>query len=95
MRPKPVTPTSEVANVRTQAIDDRNPQVVALMEGPLMMVMLDPLSDRIEDLAIPKTLEPVAVDRTLFECESSGKKLRFKPFYAVQTETYSTYFRAL
>jgi uncharacterized protein len=82
-------------HVRTQAIDDRNPQIVALMKGPLMMVMLNPPTDRIEDLTIPKTLEPVAADRTLFEHESSGKMIRFKPFYAIKNETYSTYFRAL
>jgi DUF1680 family protein len=61
-------------DVRTEPIDSKNPDIVAVMRGPLMMVGIDPASD-----GFP-----------LFE---AGARQNFKPFYAVEDEIYSTYFR--
>ncbi|MCU1233521.1 MAG: hypothetical protein JWP63_1488 [Candidatus Solibacter sp.] len=57
---------------RTQAIDDRHPETVALMRGPLMMVAIDP---------------PAGTP------ELTAPGLRLEPFYAVRSQTYTTYFR--
>lgn len=62
---------------RAEPIDSKNPDIVALMRGPLMMVAIDPASDGFPP--VPKGLG-----------ESSG----LMPFYAVQDEVYSTYFRS-
>jgi hypothetical protein len=59
---------------RTVPIDNRTPDLVALMHGPLLMTAVDPP----EELALPTAL-PGA--------------LTLRPFYKVQRETYSTYFR--
>ena len=57
---------------RTEAIDDRHPDTVALMRGPLMMVAVN-APDGTPDIAAPG--------------------LRFAPFYAVRSESYTTYFK--
>jgi DUF1680 family protein len=79
--------------IRTQAIDDRNPQIVGLMQGPLMLVRINPGSDAIESLAVPASLERSSTDPTLFQAPGRNVKLSFRPFYAVKDERYSTYFR--
>jgi DUF1680 family protein len=76
-------------NVRTEAIDDRHPSMVAVMRGPLMMVALDPPQDlHTTPLPLPAGLHGDTL-------EHDGRKLRFKPFYSVQDETYNTYFTKL
>ena len=62
--------------VHGEAIDDRNKDIVALMRGPLMMVVANPPGNAFPEIALTGEL-----DR------------RFKPFYEVKSETYSTYFR--
>ena len=78
--------------IRTQPIDDRNPQIVALMKGPLMLVRINPTSDAIEPLAIPTTLDRSSADPTLLQTPGHDVKVSFRPFYAVNEESYSTYF---
>jgi hypothetical protein len=79
---------------RTQAIDDRNPEVVALMRGPVMYVGLDPwpaLADT--PVRLPEGLQPASGAPETFVRDVGGKELVFTPFHAVGEQTYNTYFR--
>jgi hypothetical protein len=38
-------------------------------------------------------MEPVPGKPLEFDCQTPGGKVRMRPFYQVQHETYSTYFR--
>ena len=78
---------------RTVAIDDRNPDIVAVMYGPLLLTAIDPppaLSARRSALAKP---DPVPGRPLEFTCDAAGGPVRLKPFYQVRSETYSTYFQ--
>jgi hypothetical protein len=78
---------------RTEAIDDRHPDVVALMRGPIMYVGLNPWPELPSTrLALPSGLQPIAGQREAFLQKVSGKELVFTPFHRVLDETYNTYF---
>jgi DUF1680 family protein len=66
---------------RTVPIDDRNPDVVAVMRGPVMLTAIDP----------PDPLTATAAE--LARIDTIAGKVRMRPFYQVRRETYSTYFR--
>ncbi len=79
---------------RTEAIDEKHPDTVALMWGPLMLVALDP------QLRLPANaaswgdvLKPAPYAPQSFELQTPADKVRFVPFYAVQDENYTTYVR--
>lgn len=70
---------------RAVPIDAPNPGTVAIMYGPVMLVAVDP----------PERLSPVFGQMTPvagvpLEFDLGG--VRFRPFYRVQREAYSTYF---
>jgi DUF1680 family protein len=80
--------------VRTEFIDDRNPNTVAVMRGPLLMVAIDPSSDLAgTPLRLPSQLQQSKASPMDLEYDLSGKILRFRPFFAVQDEIYNTYFQ--
>lgn len=71
---------------RTAAIEEKAPETVALMHGPVMLTAIDAPA---QFAASASGL--VAVPGKPLEFESRGVHLR--PFYKVQRESYSTYFR--
>ena len=83
--------TVEIAlpfSFRTVAVDDRNPNTVALMRGPVMLVAVNaPAGFSMSPDALT-SLKPIPGKPLEFECETA----RFIPFYRVQDETYTTYF---
>ena len=70
---------------RMAAVDDRNPDVVAVMRGPVMLVAVDPP----EELTATGEMRAVEGRALEFECGM----VRMRPFYRVRGETYSTYWR--
>jgi len=77
--------------LRPEPIDDKHPETVALMHGPLMLVALEP------GLEIPRqALESGSALRSLpgttgsFEW-SAPRRVRFVPWYTVKEEVYTTY----
>ncbi|WP_076069599.1 beta-L-arabinofuranosidase domain-containing protein [Sphingomonas montana] len=80
--------------LRTQSIDDRNPNLAAVLRGPVMYVGLNPW-DGIEDraIALPGALEPMPGDGQAYRTEVGGRNLVFVPYFNVQTERYNTYFK--
>ena len=78
---------------RAVAVDDRNPDTVAVMRGPVMLVALAPpekLEAGAEALA---RMEPVPGKPLEFDCSAASGPVRMRPFYQVQHELYTTYFR--
>jgi hypothetical protein len=63
---------------RTEAIDDRNPDIAALMQGPRMMVAVD---------------APAALASAPLDWRSPNPQLKFMPYYAVRRELTTTYFK--
>jgi uncharacterized protein len=79
---------------RTEALAPETPDTVALMRGGIMYVGLDPWPGLDQQpVALPAGLQPVAGQPQAFTHEVQGKALVFTPFYALQDERYSTYFR--
>ncbi len=74
---------------RTAPVDDRDPNTVALMYGPLMLVAVDP-PPLLRSAFGPMT--PVPGKPLEFDCAIRGGSVRLRPFYQVQHEPYSTYF---
>ena len=68
---------------RTVSIDDRNPDTVAVMRGPVMLTAIDPPD--------PLTATAAQLDRM----DTLAGNYQMRPFYQVQRETYSTYFRRI
>jgi uncharacterized protein len=80
--------------LRTLPIDDRNPDRVAVMRGPVMYVGLDPWEGLYDQpVALPGALKPVAGQDEAYVASVGGKDLVFQPFFAVQQQRYNTYFR--
>lgn len=85
---------------RTVAIDDKNPDIVAVMRGPVMMSAVDSLTE-VPPTELAATAEalsrmhPVPGKPLHFDCDARSGKVRLKPFYQVTNEVYSTYFKRL
>ena len=68
-------------------------KTVALMRGPLMLVALEPQFGLPQGaLAGQGAFQPVPGLAQTFDLQRAGGRVRFKPFYRVQEEIYSTYF---
>jgi hypothetical protein len=77
---------------RPVPVDDRNPDTVAVMRGPVMLVGCDP-PERLEaESAALTRMEAVAGKALEFDCRTASGNVRMRPFYQVQREPYSTYF---
>jgi hypothetical protein len=74
---------------RTVPIEDRHPDTVAVMYGPVMLVAVDP-PERIAGTF--RQMQPVPGKPLEFDCQTAGGPVRMRPFYQVQREVYSTYF---
>jgi DUF1680 family protein len=76
---------------RTEAIDDKHPETVALMRGPVQYVALHPSADiSRERLKLPGNLR--ATGSETYAENYAGKQAVFVPLHRIQTETYTTYF---
>jgi hypothetical protein len=74
---------------RTEAIDDRHPNTVALMRGPVQYIALNPPPEVTRQrMHLPGDLKPIAHQRAIF----ADKNLTFSPLYSVDGESYNTYF---
>ena len=80
---------------RVLPIDDRNPNLAAVMRGPVMYVGINPWEGLMEQpLPLPGGLSPVAgQDQALGLTTADGRNLVFVPYFTVDTESYNTYFR--
>jgi DUF1680 family protein len=80
---------------RFEPVDEQHPDTVALMWGPLMLVALDsPIEISKAALAgAANSLKMSPYSPSQFELTRTSQKLRFKPFYQVQDELYTTYIR--
>jgi len=78
---------------RAIPIDDRNPDIVAVMRGPVMLTAVDAPDPLIAGAAALTRMTPVAGKPLEFDCQTADGKVRMRPFYQLQRETYSTYFR--
>ncbi|MGF7149831.1 hypothetical protein FHS96_003488 [Sphingomonas zeicaulis] len=80
--------------LRTLPIDNRNPNLAAVMRGGVMYVGLNPW-DGIEKQAIdlPGALTPMPGQDEAYRTTVDGRNLVFVPYFAVDMERYNTYFR--
>jgi DUF1680 family protein len=76
---------------RTVPIDDRNPRIVAVMRGPVMLTAVNPPAGLSATAASLNNMKSVPANPLEFECATTSGPVRFKPFYQVREETYSTY----
>lgn len=77
---------------RTVPIDDINPDVVAVLRGPLMLTAIDPPEQLSAGAPALARMEPVPGQPLEFDCQTAAGKVRMRPYHQVQRETYSTYF---
>ena len=78
---------------RTVAIEERAPDTVACLRGPVMLVAVDPPNDLTASAAALARMDPVAGKPLEFDCRTASGNVRMRPFYRVGREPYSTYFR--
>ena len=80
--------------LRMAPIDDRNPNIAAMMRGGIMYVGLNPW-DGIEHqtIALPGAVSPVPGADQSYRATVDGRDLVFVPYFAVDTERYNTYFK--
>lgn len=76
---------------RTQPIDDQNPDVVALMRGPVMYVGLNMSGAAAEGVFERASLKRIG-DTDDWTGQVGGRTRVFTPFHSVRDETYDTYF---
>lgn len=76
---------------RTEAIDDQNPETVALMRGPVQYVALNPAQGA-GKLLLPLPVGLKAAGPQSFTENYAGRLTVFVPLHHVQNETYTTYF---
>jgi hypothetical protein len=80
--------------LRTLPIDDRNPNLAAVMRGPVMYVGLNPWEGvEKQPLPLPGGLQPVAGEQQTYVLPVGEKSLVFVPYHRVELERYNTYFR--
>ena len=80
---------------RVVPIDDRNPDTVAVMRGPIMLTAIDAPEDLRASRAALTNMDPVHGRPLEFDCRTASGMVRMRPFYQVQREIYSTYFRVV
>lgn len=78
---------------RTVPIDDLNPDIVAVMRGPLMLTAIDPPDELAASVTALGNMAPVPGKPLEFDCWTAAGRVRLRPYYQVRRETYSTYFR--
>jgi DUF1680 family protein len=77
--------------LRTEAIDDLHPKTVAVLRGPLVYVELNP-APGLAALGRLQKQEAIAGAPGMFVEQAAGRDRVHVPLYAVQEESYTTYF---
>ena len=77
---------------RAVPIDQQNPNIVAVMRGPVMLAAVDPPEHLSASAAALGKMDAVPGKALEFDCQTAAGKVRMRPFYQVRRETYSTYF---
>lgn len=81
-------------SLRTQPIDDKHPDVVALLKGPVMYVALDGAADpKTKTISGPAELKPLAGRAQAYRKAGAGQDMIFVPYYQIADQTYDTYFK--
>ena len=78
---------------RTVPIEERVPDLMASMRGPVMLAAIDPPDELAASAAALAQMELVSGKPLEFDCTTATGKVRMRPFYRVQREPYSIYFR--
>ncbi len=78
---------------RTVAIEDREPDTVAAMRGPVMLTAIEPPPELAASASAMAAMAPVDGKPLEFDCQTAAGTVRMRPFSRVRNETYSTYFR--
>jgi DUF1680 family protein len=76
---------------RTEPVDDKHPQLVALLRGPVMLVALTPEVKLPQRGLAQGEFKPTPYTTLSFELQTPQDRVRFVPFYTVKDEIYSTY----
>jgi DUF1680 family protein len=80
--------------LRTLPIDDQNPNLAAVMRGPIMYVGLNPWEGvEKQALPLPAGLRPLAGENQTYILPVGEKSMVFVPYFRVVQERYNTYFR--
>jgi DUF1680 family protein len=78
---------------RAIAIEERAPDMVAAMRGPVMLAAVNPPDELTASARALSQMDAVPGEPLEFDCATAAGKVRMRPWYRVQRETYSTYFR--
>jgi DUF1680 family protein len=78
---------------RTVAIERSAPDTVAVLRGPVMLAAIDSAGDLVAAASAISAMEPVPGKPLEFNCQTATGNVRMRPFYRVQREPYTTYFR--
>jgi DUF1680 family protein len=80
--------------LRTLPIDDRNPHLAAVMRGPVMYVGINPWAGiETQAIALPGALEPMPNSDVAYRTQVGARNLVFIPYFNVDTERSTTYFK--
>ena len=79
-------------STRTVAIEERAPDIVAVLRGPVMLTATDPPETLAASQRNLAALDSVPGAALAFDCRTTAGSVRMRPFYKVQREPYSTYF---
>ena len=76
---------------RTEAIDDLNPNTVALMRGPVQYVAIEASNERVNGRRLlPSSLKQISSET--FVQDDAGRETVFVPLRSIVNETFSSYF---
>jgi DUF1680 family protein len=80
--------------LRTLPIDDKNPNLAAVMRGPVMYVGINPWAGiETQMVALPQALEPMPDNPQAYRARVGERNLVFVPYFTVDTEKSATYFK--
>ncbi len=80
--------------LRVLPIDDKNPDLAAVMRGPVMYVGLNPWDGLAQQpLSLPAGLSPVPGREHVLDMTVGSHNLVFVPYFTVDAESYNTYFK--
>jgi hypothetical protein len=76
--------------MRLEAINQRHPDTVALLRGPVVLFPIAPLS---EPITRQQLLSATGVGSGKWQVQTSGAPMKMIPFIAINDEQYSTYLK--
>jgi len=80
--------------LRTLPIDDKHPNLAAVMRGPVMYVGINPWAGiETQTVALPQALETMPENPQAYRVAVGERNLVFVPYFTVDTEKSTTYFK--